>query len=46
MQEKEPETHCAPLRRFTDPAYQPLSDFELGQPGYGQDAAATRQGAR
>jgi len=29
-----------------DPAYQPLSDFELGQPGYGQDAAATRQGAR
>ena len=24
MQEKEPETHGAPLRRFTDPAYQPL----------------------
>ncbi|MGJ7604150.1 chorismate mutase [Variovorax sp. LT1R20] len=26
MQEKEPETHGAPLRRFTDPAYQPLCD--------------------
>jgi len=24
MQEKEPETNGAPLRRFTDPAYQPL----------------------
>lgn len=24
MQEKEPETHGAPLRRFTDPAYVPL----------------------
>ncbi|MGJ7526308.1 chorismate mutase [Variovorax sp. GB1P17] len=24
MQEKEPETHGAPLRRFVDPAYQPL----------------------
>jgi imidazolonepropionase-like amidohydrolase len=29
-----------------DPAYQPLSDFELGQPGYGQTAAGVRQGAR
>ncbi|SFO32439.1 isochorismate pyruvate lyase [Variovorax sp. PDC80] len=24
MQDKEPETHGAPLRRFTDPAYRPL----------------------
>ncbi len=24
MQDKEPETHSAPLRRFTDPAYRPL----------------------
>ena len=24
MQDKEPETHVAPLRRFTDPAYRPL----------------------
>ena len=29
-----------------DPAFQPLSDFELGQPGYGQTAAGVRQGAR
>jgi imidazolonepropionase-like amidohydrolase len=29
-----------------DPNYQPLSDFELGQPGYGQTAAGVRQGAR
>lgn len=29
-----------------DPAHQPLSDFELGQPGYGQTAANVRQGAR
>lgn len=29
-----------------DPAYQPLSDFELGQPGYGLTAAGVRQGAR
>jgi len=26
MQQKEPETHGAPLRRFTDPAYVPLCD--------------------
>ncbi|HEV2081426.1 MAG TPA: amidohydrolase [Brevundimonas sp.] len=29
-----------------DPAFQPLSDFELGQPGHGQTAAGVRQGAR
>ncbi|MBL0948008.1 amidohydrolase [Brevundimonas sp.] len=29
-----------------DPAYQPVSDFELGQPGYGLPAAGVRQGAR
>jgi imidazolonepropionase-like amidohydrolase len=29
-----------------DPAYQPTSDFELGQPGYGLSAANTTQGAR
>jgi imidazolonepropionase-like amidohydrolase len=29
-----------------DPNFQPLSDFELGQPGYGQTAAGVRQGAR
>ena len=29
-----------------DPNYQPLSDFELGQPGHGQTAAGVRQGAR
>lgn len=30
----------------TNPAYQPVSDFELGQPGYGQAAAGNAQGAR
>ena len=29
-----------------DPRYQPVSDFELGQPGFGQAAAGIRQGAR
>jgi len=29
-----------------NPAYQPLSDFELGQPGYGLSAANVLQGAR
>ncbi|WP_298743953.1 amidohydrolase [uncultured Brevundimonas sp.] len=29
-----------------DPAYQPVSDFELGQPGYGLSAASVPQGAR
>lgn len=29
-----------------DPAYQPVSDFELGQPGYGLSAADAPQGAR
>ena len=29
-----------------DPAYQPVSDFELGQPGYGLSAVNTPQGAR
>lgn len=29
-----------------NPAYQPVSDFELGQPGYGQAAAGNAQGAR
>jgi len=29
-----------------DPNFQPLSDFELGQPGYGRTAAGVRQGAR
>ena len=29
-----------------NPAYQPVSDFELGQPGYGLEAATVRQGAR
>lgn len=29
-----------------NPAYQPVSDFELGQPGYGQAAATAPQGAR
>ncbi|WP_125255180.1 amidohydrolase [Brevundimonas fluminis] len=29
-----------------DPNFQPLSDFELGQPGHGQTAAGVRQGAR
>lgn len=29
-----------------DPAYQPTSDFELGQPGYGLSAANTTEGAR
>jgi imidazolonepropionase-like amidohydrolase len=29
-----------------NPAYQPVSDFELGQPGYGQAAAGVAQGAR
>ena len=29
-----------------DPTYQPVSDFELGQPGYGQSTAGVRQGAR
>jgi imidazolonepropionase-like amidohydrolase len=30
----------------TNPAYQPLSDFELGQPGFGLPAANVLQGAR
>ena len=29
-----------------DPAYQPTSDFELGQPGYGLSAANVTEGAR
>jgi imidazolonepropionase-like amidohydrolase len=29
-----------------DPAYQPLSDYELGQPGFGLTAANVAQGAR
>ena len=29
-----------------NPAYQPLSDFELGQPGFGLPAANVLQGAR
>lgn len=29
-----------------DPAYQPTSDFELGQPGYGLTAANVAEGAR
>ena len=29
-----------------DPAYQPTSDFELGQPGYGLTAANVTEGAR
>ncbi|MBU2418570.1 MAG: amidohydrolase family protein, partial [Alphaproteobacteria bacterium] len=29
-----------------DPRYQPLSDYELGQPGYGVSAANVSQGAR
>jgi imidazolonepropionase-like amidohydrolase len=29
-----------------DPAYQPASDFELGQPGYGLSAVNTNAGAR
>jgi len=29
-----------------DPAYQPVSDYELGQPGYGVPAANVSQGAR
>ncbi|HEY0599496.1 amidohydrolase [Brevundimonas sp.] len=29
-----------------NPAYQPVSDFELGQPGYGVSAANVTQGAR
>ncbi|MBX9460171.1 MAG: amidohydrolase family protein [Brevundimonas sp.] len=29
-----------------NPAYQPVSDFELGQPGYGISAANVTQGAR
>ncbi|CAN5326015.1 amidohydrolase [soil metagenome] len=29
-----------------DPAYQPTSDFELGQPGYGLTAATVSEGAR
>ncbi|QTC90487.1 amidohydrolase [Brevundimonas goettingensis] len=29
-----------------DPAYQPTSDFELGQPGYGLQAATVNEGAR
>ncbi|MHC3128335.1 amidohydrolase [Brevundimonas sp. GN22] len=30
----------------TNPAYQPVSDFELGQPGFNRPAAGTAQGAR
>jgi len=30
----------------TNPAFQPVSDFELGQPGFGQSAAGVAQGAR
>ncbi|HEY4586766.1 MAG TPA: amidohydrolase family protein, partial [Brevundimonas sp.] len=29
-----------------NPAFQPVSDFELGQPGFGQAAAGVAQGAR
>ena len=29
-----------------NPAFQPVSDFELGQPGFGQTAAGVAQGAR
>ena len=29
-----------------NPAFQPVSDFELGQPGFGQSAAGVAQGAR
>ncbi|KQS57371.1 amidohydrolase [Brevundimonas sp. Leaf363] len=29
-----------------NPAYQPVSDFELGQPGYGMSAATVAEGAR
>ena len=29
-----------------NPAFQPVSDFELGQPGFGQPAAGVAQGAR
>ena len=29
-----------------DPAYQPTSDFELGQPGFGRPAADVNEGAR
>ncbi|RZJ94141.1 MAG: amidohydrolase [Brevundimonas sp.] len=29
-----------------NPAYQPTSDFELGQPGYGMSAATVAEGAR
>ena len=29
-----------------NPAYQPVSDFELGQPGFGMTAATVDQGAR
>ncbi|GAA0383202.1 amidohydrolase [Brevundimonas terrae] len=30
----------------SNPAYQPVSDFELGQPGFNRPAAGTAQGAR
>ncbi|MEG2312107.1 amidohydrolase [Brevundimonas sp.] len=30
----------------SNPAYQPVSDFELGQPGFNRAAAGTAQGAR
>jgi imidazolonepropionase-like amidohydrolase len=30
----------------SNPAFQPVSDFELGQPGFGQSAAGVAQGAR
>ena len=30
----------------SNPAYQPTSDFELGQPGYGLTAANVTEGAR
>ena len=30
----------------SNPAYQPTSDFELGQPGYGLTAVNVREGAR
>lgn len=29
-----------------NPAYQPVSDYELGQPGFGRSAANVTQGAR
>ena len=29
-----------------NPAYQPVSDYELGQPGFGLSAANVTQGAR